>query len=493
MATQRIRNLSLLFCLAFACFLSAAYGIANQDDQAKADAYYKRYLEIVSKDRISNEEANTALNLATSAYHLFPNNYRYIYGLGFIHRVLGNWALAEKYYREASHQAPDTEKAEDARNWMDRCSVKNYLVSTGGFVYEIVFSLKSPGARNLDLVIGSTNPALPNARTEDGQRALIEKFRTIESDLNIVRQGPFFLIGPYSESRLVDHYNRGLADVYRIFKKMYFPDDKTDYLVVLISEKPRQLARIARELYPNYQISVEEPYMGFFCSSDSLIVATIGGGYGTLLHELMHALMAKNWPYSPSWLQEGMATLYERSAWASDRLVPLPNWRMDFLKNSALPPLAAFDMITSQGELAGKDLAEIRLFLLFLEKKSSLKRLLESQSSPTNKDKISITLAQFGDGYSEEDWQSFVQTTCSNYMAELASSPGAPSYLESKFIQHALNRLINANLKEDGIWGSATIEKVKEFQQKYGLDADGVVGIKTREKIDKEFSLQSLR
>ena len=493
MAIARIRKLSVLFCLAFVCFLSATYCIANQDNQAKADDYYKRYLEIVSKDKISKEEANTALNFAASAYQLFPKNYRYIYGLGFIHRALGNWALAERYYREASQRAPDTEKAEDARYWMDQCSVKNYIVSTAGIHYEIVFSLKSPGARNLDLVIGSTNPVLPNARNEDGQKALIEKFRTIESHLNMVRQSPFLLIGSYSESGLVDHYNRGLADVYRIFKKMYFPDDKIEYLVVLISEDPMQLARIARELYPNYHISLDQPYMGFFCSSDSLIVATIGGGYGTLLHELMHALMAKNWPSSPSWLQEGMATLYERSAWVSDRLVPLPNWRMDFLKHAALLPLTAFDMITSLGELGGKELAEIRLLLLFLEKKLCLQRFLEIQSSLTDKKTISQTLAQFGEGCSEEDWQSFALTTRSNYMAELASSPGAPSYSESKFLQHALNRLINANLKEDGIWGSATIGKLKEFQQKYGLDADGVVGRKTREKIEKEFSLQSLR
>ena len=54
-----------------------------------------------------------------------------------------------------------------------------------------------------------------------------------------------------------------------------------------------------------------------------------------------------------------------------------------------------------------------------------------------------------------------------------------------KNIQKKLNWLMNAHLDEDGEFGERTYNAVVEFQKKYNLEADGVVGAKTLKKINQ--------
>jgi hypothetical protein len=58
------------------------------------------------------------------------------------------------------------------------------------------------------------------------------------------------------------------------------------------------------------------------------------------------------------------------------------------------------------------------------------------------------------------------------------TSPG-----ELKWLQRALNSVLDLNLVVDGIFGSATRNSLKGFQQQNELVADGVYGIKTKAKL----------
>lgn len=53
----------------------------------------------------------------------------------------------------------------------------------------------------------------------------------------------------------------------------------------------------------------------------------------------------------------------------------------------------------------------------------------------------------------------------------------------TKWVQESLNRIMNAGLKVDGDYGNKTRKAVKEFQKKYGLCPDGVVGPITEKKL----------
>jgi len=51
-----------------------------------------------------------------------------------------------------------------------------------------------------------------------------------------------------------------------------------------------------------------------------------------------------------------------------------------------------------------------------------------------------------------------------------------------KWVQHALNSK-GYHLKEDGICGQLTVLAIRDFQERNGLVCDGIVGVKTREKL----------
>ena len=57
-----------------------------------------------------------------------------------------------------------------------------------------------------------------------------------------------------------------------------------------------------------------------------------------------------------------------------------------------------------------------------------------------------------------------------------------------KLLQTELNSVINAGLTVDGSFGSGTKTAVINFQKKYGLEADGIVGTKTAKKLNEVYS-----
>jgi hypothetical protein len=60
----------------------------------------------------------------------------------------------------------------------------------------------------------------------------------------------------------------------------------------------------------------------------------IGTGTGTLVHELCHALIERDFPRYPTWFNEGLASLHEQCAWREGSLVGLPNWRLPALQEA---------------------------------------------------------------------------------------------------------------------------------------------------------------
>jgi len=55
----------------------------------------------------------------------------------------------------------------------------------------------------------------------------------------------------------------------------------------------------------------DTPY-GFYLQDQRTIVMNVGPGIGTLTHELVHPLVEADFPGAPTWLDEGIASLFER-------------------------------------------------------------------------------------------------------------------------------------------------------------------------------------
>jgi hypothetical protein len=57
----------------------------------------------------------------------------------------------------------------------------------------------------------------------------------------------------------------------------------------------------------------------------------------------------------------------------------------------------------------------------------------------------------------------------------------SPAYV--RWVQQALNKIMGLRLTVDGVMGPATRSAIRSFQQKHGLAADGIVGVKTEAAI----------
>lgn len=125
------------------------------------------------------------------------------------------------------------------------------------------------------------------------------------------------------------------------------------------------------------------PY-GFYRPCKRQLVVDAGLGWGTMVHELVHAFMAADFPDAPVWMQEGLASLFEapRDAPAESGGASLRgdvNWRLPALQEAIARRRApSFDEMFegSRGDFDGKRGALLyamsRYLLHYLQEKSLL-------------------------------------------------------------------------------------------------------------------------
>jgi hypothetical protein len=77
------------------------------------------------------------------------------------------------------------------------------------------------------------------------------------------------------------------------------------------------------------------PY-GYYSACDRAVVVNLGLGAGTLVHEIVHVFIQANFPEAPTWLNEGLASLFEQPAEAEGHIRGKINWRLPGLKEAIL-------------------------------------------------------------------------------------------------------------------------------------------------------------
>jgi hypothetical protein len=120
------------------------------------------------------------------------------------------------------------------------------------------------------------------------------------------------------------------------------------------------------------------PHFGFFRRSDRVMLMNVGTGTGTLVHELVHALMAPDFPDVPNWFNEGLASLYEQCSLDGDTITGHVNWRLpdmqEAIRDDRLRPLT--EMIQDpkfygEGHV-GMNYAQARYLMMYLQDKGLL-------------------------------------------------------------------------------------------------------------------------
>lgn len=190
----------------------------------------------------------------------------------------------------------------------------------------------------------------------------------------IVRS-PFVIAGDRGDDELDRLYREAVSPITNALWRSYF-DRRPDQPIVLVLLSDEAAYQAAAQRLDNYEPFA---YAGYYQRSERRIVLNLATGYGTLAHELAHALAQFDFPEMPEWFDEGLAALYEETRFSDDDLLLIgtANWRCRLLpaalRNGELPTLHSVISTQSfRGEGEGLNYALVRSFCRYLQERGLL-------------------------------------------------------------------------------------------------------------------------
>ena len=210
-------------------------------------------------------------------------------------------------------------------------------------------------------------------------RARLSAGTRVPAEFTVVRADPFLVTGDVEASVL-----RGLAErtVRPCAEALYreFFQKRPDFIITIYLFKDDESYRSwSRKLF------AQEPTtrFGYYLSGEQALLMNIATGSGTLVHEMVHPLMAVDFPSSPAWFNEGMGSLFEQCIIGEGPSIRgLVNWRLPILQQAvgtqAYVPLEKLLKTTATefyGFEGGAGYAEARYLLLYVQERGLLKQL----------------------------------------------------------------------------------------------------------------------
>jgi len=120
---------------------------------------------------------------------------------------------------------------------------------------------------------------------------------------------------------------------------------------------------------------------GYYDGDTRTVVMNVGPGIGTLTHELVHPIVETDFPSAPTWINEGIASLYEAFAMPKKgEIRGQKNFRWPGLAaalkakdaHASLPTLFAMSDKVFRGEREGLNYALARYFCQWMESQKTL-------------------------------------------------------------------------------------------------------------------------
>ena len=231
--------------------------------------------------------------------------------------------------------------------------------------------------------------------------------------------GPFVIAGNGSAQRIARYRDQTIMAAAQALHAMYFDKDPDEPILILLFESAEPYQRLAKQWFGDADI----PHFGFYRRRENVMLMNVGTGTGTLVHELVHALIAPDFPTVPSWFNEGLASLYEQCAIGRDlrSITGLANWRLPALKQAIrkdeLRPLKVLiedDNFYDSGNV-GINYAQARYLLMYLQEKKLLQAYYkrfraDAKEDPTGLKSLAAVAAPRGLDVFEKEWRKWVLT-----------------------------------------------------------------------------------
>jgi hypothetical protein len=230
------------------------------------------------------------------------------------------------------------------------------------------------------LLAGCSWPGVPQymqdlPRSEQEMSAVAAEIRKeLGEDVQVERIEDVFIVATNDGPASFKACQGTIARMYRYLTRDYFVRRPEKPIRVYLFKDKTSYEDYCRR---TYEKPPSTPF-GFYMARERKMVMNIATGTGTLAHELVHPLLAEDFPAVPSWFNEGFASLYEQSGTRGDRVVGHVNWRLPGLHKALKGRGVSLDALlrTSTDEFYGDDrgvnYAAARYLCLWLQEKDLL-------------------------------------------------------------------------------------------------------------------------
>jgi hypothetical protein len=253
------------------------------------------------------------------------------------------------------------------------------------------------------------------ARDDPFAKAAAEMKKELGRGFIVERSGVFVIAGDMSRRSFNRSKTFTVRDCARALNKDFF-DRKpaTPVRVYLFSGK----ASYEKWVPKLAGFKPHTPY-GFYLPSRKALMMNIATGGGTLVHEMTHALTDVDFPDCPTWLFEGLGSLFEQCHVTRDgHIRGRVNWRLPILRRGGFIPLE--DLVKlSDKEFRGKkeslNYANARYLCLYLQERGLLptfyKAFRAAHKAGTDKtgwDSLKTVIGEPPDAF-EKKWHAWVK------------------------------------------------------------------------------------
>lgn len=181
------------------------------------------------------------------------------------------------------------------------------------------------GPSEVARVDGTISEQALQAELQKVRRQVGAEFRTA-----IVK--PFVVAGDLSAAEFEKICAQTIRWAVEMLRKDFFSDDPEAVITIYLFADKESYRKHALSLFGDRP---DTPY-GYYSREHRVLVMNIATGTGTLVHEIVHPFLEADFRLAPSWLNEGLASLFEQCRQREGRIVGLLNWRLGVLKKGLL-------------------------------------------------------------------------------------------------------------------------------------------------------------
>jgi hypothetical protein len=228
---------------------------------------------------------------------------------------------------------------------------------------------------------GTAQPAPPRPLTDaDYTRHVNELNGRIRTKLrsnafSVVIQKPFVVVGDEGQALVQQRANDTVKWAVDLLKQDFFTKDPNEILEIWLFKDDQSYRNNARLMFGD---SPTTPY-GYYSRAHKALIMNIGTGGGTLVHEIVHPFIEANFPACPSWLNEGLGSLFEQCGSRDGHIHGYTNWRLPGLqraiRENRVPKFKTLMETTSQefyDDTSGVHYAQSRYLCYYLQQNGLL-------------------------------------------------------------------------------------------------------------------------